>query len=90
MLLFYQNNKSVIIGRNQNPWKECRVEKIKENKVDLCRRFSGGGAVYQDMGNLCFSFINPMDSNILPLDIKDLNNIILKKAFEKLNIDLNA
>ena len=52
VLLFYQNSKSVIIGRNQNPWKECKLEELHKREVDLCRRFSGGGAVYQDLGEL--------------------------------------
>jgi lipoate-protein ligase A len=44
--MFYKNNKSIIIGRSQNPWKECKLEKLDVDKVDLCRRYSGGGAVY--------------------------------------------
>ena len=50
ILMFYQNSKSVIIGRNQNAWKECKIEELNRREVDLCRRFSGGGAVFQDLG----------------------------------------
>ena len=51
-LVLYRNSPSIIIGRNQNAWKECKLEKINEHKVALCRRNSGGGAVYQDLGLL--------------------------------------
>jgi len=57
MLYFYINDNAVIIGRNQNAWKECNVSRMDEEGVQLVRRHTGGGAVYHDRGNLNFSFI---------------------------------
>lgn len=57
LLYLYVNANAVIIGKNQNAWKECNVARMEADGVQLVRRISGGGAVYHDNGNLNFSFI---------------------------------
>ena len=57
ILYLCQNKDSVVIGRNQNPYKECDMNFILQNKIELVRRITGGGAVYHDLGNLNYSFI---------------------------------
>ena len=57
ILYFYVNKNAVIIGRNQNAWKECSIANMNADGVQLVRRHSGGGAVFHDNGNLNFSFI---------------------------------
>lgn len=61
ILLFYINEPSIIIGRNQNTIEEINVDYVEENGIHVVRRLSGGGAVYHDEGNLNFSFIMPDD-----------------------------
>ena len=56
VLYFYVNGNAVIIGKNQNPRKECDLDAMARDQVQLVRRISGGGAVYHDEGNLNFSF----------------------------------
>jgi len=57
LLSFYVNENAVIIGRNQNPWKECGLDAMARDGVQLVRRVTGGGAVYHDAGNLNYSLI---------------------------------
>ena len=57
ILLFYVNEPSVIIGRNQNTLEEIDPDYVKAKGIHVVRRLSGGGAVYHDLGNLNFSFI---------------------------------
>lgn len=58
-LLFYVNEPSIIIGRNQNTIEEIDPDAVRTRSVHVVRRISGGGAVYHDHGNLNFSFLAP-------------------------------
>ncbi|MEH7072416.1 lipoate--protein ligase [Neobacillus drentensis] len=60
-LLFYINEPSIIIGKNQNTIEEINTEYVEGNSIKVVRRLSGGGAVYHDLGNLNFSFITKDD-----------------------------
>lgn len=57
VFMLWQNEPSVIVGRNQNTIEEINAKYIKDNQINVVRRLSGGGAVYHDSGNLNFTFI---------------------------------
>ena len=63
LLLFYINDNSIIIGKNQNTYEEVNTQYVEENNVNVVRRFSGGGAVYHDLGVLNFCFITKDDGD---------------------------
>ena len=88
-LFMWRNTPSIIIGKHQNPWKECRVQLLEENGVTLARRNSGGGCVYQDLGNSVFSFINPIAKNS-KVDFKTMNIEVLLRALKQFGIDAEA
>jgi lipoate-protein ligase A len=58
ILYLWQNSPTVVIGKHQNPYKECNLSFMSQHNVSLARRQTGGGAVYQDLGNACWTFVS--------------------------------
>jgi len=59
ILYLWQNRQTVMIGRAQNPWYECPVDRFTMAGGLVARRLSGGGAMYQDPGTLNATIILP-------------------------------
>lgn len=82
VLFLWQNNRTVVIGYNQNVWKECDIARLKADGVIAVRRLSGGGAVYHDLGNLNFTFAMTADN----YDLQKQQSVLLR-ACRSLGID---
>lgn len=81
ILLLYVNDPCVVIGRGQNPWRECDIEHLEKHNIPLLRRQSGGGTVFHDRGNLNFSFLMPK-----ALYNKMQHLTVIQQALASLNI----
>ncbi|MGP5345266.1 lipoate--protein ligase [Psychrobacter celer] len=81
-LFLWRNSETVVIGRSQNPWVECKIDKMEADEVFLARRQSGGGAVFHDLGNTNFTFLSPKADYD-----QDANFTIIVNALKKLGID---
>lgn len=81
ILFLWRNDKTVVIGRFQNPWTECNTSQMESDSIRLARRQSGGGAVYQDLGNTNFTFLSSKET----FD-KAINNSIITKAIESFGL----
>lgn len=81
-LFLWRNSETVVIGRSQNPWVECKTDKMAADDVFLARRQSGGGAVFHDLGNTNFTFLSPKHAYD-----QTANFTIIINALKKLGID---
>ncbi|WP_323973975.1 lipoate--protein ligase A [Aeromonas hydrophila] len=85
VLFLWRNANTVVIGRAQNPWKECNTRRMEEDGVTLARRSSGGGAVFHDLGNSCFTFMAGK-----PEYDKSISTAIVLDALTRLGVEAFA
>ncbi len=84
IVMLWRDDNAIIVGKNQNTFEEINAEYVKEQNIKVCRRVTGGGAVYHDLGNLCFTFILHVEK----LDQMDMRFFALPvvKALEKMGV----
>ncbi|MFP4368061.1 MAG: lipoate--protein ligase [Candidatus Kapaibacterium sp.] len=65
VFMLWRNDNAIIVGKHQNTLSEINLDYVKEKGIRVVRRLSGGGAVYHDLGNLNFTFIQQGESEKL-------------------------
>ena len=66
VFMLWQNEPTVVIGRNQNMYAEVELAYTEAQGIHVARRITGGGAVYHDLGNVCYTFITSREkANVL-------------------------
>ena len=85
ILYLWQNENTIVIGKNQNAWRECRISRIEEDGAVIARRISGGGAVFHDLGNLNFTFLVSKENYNLKRQLE-----VILRAVQKLGIHAEA
>jgi len=84
--MLWRNAPSVIVGKHQNTLAEINMDYVKENNIAVVRRLSGGGAVFHDLGNINFTFIQNVESDMSKVDFKRYTQPIID-VLKKLGID---
>ena len=90
VLFLWRNEESIIVGRGQNVWSECLLEEAEKDGVHIVRRHSGGGAVYQDLGNTCFTLMRAKDSTRTSKELYAENIQILIGALQRLGVSAQS
>ena len=75
---FWHNSNTIVIGCFQSARLEVNMEACKETGTEIVRRFTGGGAVYHDGGNLNYAISLRKGHRLVP----DEN---LQSVFQKLS-----
>ncbi len=84
-LRFWESDKAVVIGRFQCIHKEVNLEFCKENSISIARRFTGGGAVFHDLGNLNYALRLHQSHDYVPRGLKELYEKFIGAISDSLN-----
>lgn len=68
--IVWESHRAVVCGKHQNALREIDWPYCQQNDIRIARRISGGGTVYHDTGNLCFTFIRKVEDRQQAIDFR--------------------
>jgi len=77
VLMLWQNEPSVVVGKHQNVMAEVNMDFVHENNIPVIRRISGGGTVYHDMGNINLTLIQTMGKQENLIDFRKFTQPVI-------------
>lgn len=81
----WRNDSTIVVGKHQNTNAEINVDYVQKNGIKVVRRLSGGGAVFQDLGNICYTFISTREEDV-KIDFERYTRPILE-VLQTLGVD---
>jgi len=82
---FWESDRAVVIGRFQCVHKEVNLEFCKKNNISIARRFTGGGAVFHDLGNLNYALCLHQSYDYVPRGLKEFHETFIGAVTKGLN-----
>lgn len=85
VIMLWKNDRTIVVGRNQNPLEEINQTYVKAYNIRVARRDTGGGAVYHDLGNLNYTFIADSEEGAEDRGMKTFAGYIIQ-ALEEIGL----
>lgn len=86
IVMLWQNDNTIVVGRHQNTIEEINQQYVKEHEIKVVRRTTGGGAVYHDLGNLNYSYITDREDESIDGGMKRFAEPVIR-ALKELGAD---
>ena len=80
LFMIWQNDNTVLLGRNQNPYKEVNWDYMNEIQAKLVRRPSGGGCIYTDKNIVQYTIITKKEEDSLRKFTEPVVNYLNEKG----------
>jgi lipoate-protein ligase A len=77
---------AVVVGRFQEVVAEVDVSFCKQYNIQIARRFTGGGAVFHDDGNLNLTIVTPRQRGVSLTKFYEINCTVISNLLDRLDV----
>jgi lipoate-protein ligase A len=82
----WTNPPAVVVGRFQEVSLEVDVDLCQQNRIEIGRRFTGGGAVFHDKGNLNLTIVTPRREGMSLSRLNEINCTVILNLLDQLGV----